>query len=166
MNTIEAFKTVRDMPYRIPLALKEKDVCCSGKHKLLKDMLEKQGFEVRYRVCTFLWSSIDLPEKVSSVQHHDNNTHVWLETLVNNEWIIADATWDSGLKNIFHINDWDGKSNTQPAVKPIEIFSPQKSADIMNNYNDEDILNDLEINGEFYKAFNDWLEEQRASVSE
>lgn len=154
------------MSYRILLALGEKDVSCSGKHKLLKGLFEKQGLEVRYRVCTFLWSSIDLPEKVSSVQHNDNSTHVWLEVFIKDDWIVVDATWDSGLKNIFHVNKWDGKSNTQPAVKPIEIFSPQKSTDIMNNEDDEDILNDLKMNGEFYKAFNNWLEEQRVSVSE
>lgn len=149
------------MPYRIPLTLRENDVCCSGKHKLLKRLLEKQGLEVRYRICTFLWSSINLPKKVSGVQHDDNSTHIWLESFINNEWIIVDATWDSSLKNIFYVNEWDGKSNTEPAVKPIEIFSPQKSADIMNIEDDEDILNDLKRNGEFYKAFNDWLEEQR-----
>ena len=164
MNTIKAFKIARDIAYRIPLSLDEKDDCCSGKHKLLKDILEKQGLEVRYRVCSFLWSSIDLPEKVSSVHHDDNCTHVWLEVFINGEWVIVDATWDSGLKNIFHVNEWDGKTNTQIAVKPIKIFSPQKSEDIMNHENDEDILNDLKINGEFYKAFNDWLEEQRVSV--
>ena len=166
MDIIKAFQTVRDMPYRIPLALGEKDFCCSGKHKILKDLLIRQGFEVRYRVCSFLWSSIDLPSEVSDVPHDDLSSHVWLEVLIDGEWIVVDATWDSGLKNILHVNEWDGKSNTQPAVKPIEIFSPQKSADIMNNENDEDILNDLKINGEFYKAFNDWLEEQRVSVSE
>ncbi|MEX0877562.1 MAG: hypothetical protein WDZ40_01705 [Candidatus Spechtbacterales bacterium] len=166
MNTIEAFKTVRDVPYRVPLALRENDVCCSGKCKLLKDLFEKQGLEVRYRVCTFLWSSINLPKEVSSVPHDDNSTHVWLEVLINDEWIIVDATWDSSLINIFHVNEWDGKSNTQPAVEPIETFSPQKSADIMNSENDEDILNDLKINGKFYKAFNGWLAENRVSVSE
>jgi len=107
-----------------------------------------------------------LPEKVTSVQHNDNSTHVWLEVFLTDEWIIVDATWDSGLKNIFHVNEWDGKSNTKPAVKPIDIFNPQKSADIMNNENEEDILNDLKINREFYKTFNNWLEEQRVSVSE
>ena len=166
MNTIEAFKTVRDRPYRIPIALGEKDDCCNGKHKLLKELFEKQGLEVRYRICTFLWSSIDMPEKVSSIQHNNKSTHVWLEVLIQDEWIIVDATWDSGLKNIFNVNEWDGKSNTQLAVRPIEIFSPLKSADIMNNEDEEDILNDLKMNGEFYEAFNNWLEEQRVSVSE
>jgi len=166
MNVIKSFKTVRDLPYRIPLALGEKDVCCSGKHKILKDLLVKEGFKVRYRVCSFLWSSIDLPEKVLNISHDNNSTHVWLEVNINNEWIVVDATWDSGLKNIFHVNEWDGKSNTEIAVKPLEIFNPQKSADIMDNESDEEILSDLKTNWEFYKAFNDWLNEQRVSVSE
>lgn len=166
MTIIEAFKTVRDMPYRIPLALGEKDVCCSGKHKILKDLFTKQGFEVRYRVCSFLWSSLDLPREASNVPHDDLSSHVWLEVLIDGEWIIVDATWDIGIKNIFHVNEWDGKSNTETAVKPLEIFTPQKSADIMNSENDEDILSDLKINGEFYKAFNGWLDKQRVSVSE
>ncbi len=165
MDIIEAFKIVRDMPYRIPLALGEKDISCSGKHKILKDLFIEQGFEVRYRVCSFLWSSIDLSSEVLSVPHDDLSSHVWLEVSIDGEWVIVDATWDMGIKNIFHVNEWDGKSNTEMAVKPLEIFTLQKSADIMNNENDEDILNDLKINGEFYKAFNNWLAEQRISVS-
>jgi hypothetical protein len=166
MTIIEAFKTVRDVPYRIPVSLGEKDVCCSGKHKILKDLFIEQGFEVRYRVCSFLWSSIDLPSEVSNIPHDDLSSHVWLDVLVDGKWVIVDATWDIGIRNIFQVNEWDGKSNTEPAVKPIEVFSPQKSADIMNNESNEDILNDLKVNGEFYKAFNVWLEEQRVAVSE
>jgi len=166
MNILKAFNNIRDIPYRIPLTLGEKDDCCSGKHKLLRDLLIKQGFEVRYRVCSFLWSSIDLPEKVSNVPHDDNSTHVYLEVLIDDKWTIVDATWDSGIKNILKVNKWNGKSNTKIAVEPTKIFSPQKSASIMHNEIEEDILNDLKINGEFYKAFNNWLNEQRVSVSE
>ena len=166
MNIIEAFEIVRDIPYRIPLALGEKDVCCSGKHKLLKDLFIKQVFEVRYRVCSFLWSSISLPNKISNISHNDLSSHVWLEVLINGKWIIVDATWDIGIKNILHVNEWDGKSNTETAVKPLEIFNPQKSAYIMNSNNNEKILNNLKINGEFYRAFNDWLAKQRLSVFE
>lgn len=161
MTPTEAFKNIRDIPYRIPLALRDKDSCCNGKHKLLRNSLEKLGYEVRYRICTFLWSSMDLPAKLSAIPHNDNSTHVWLEILINNEWIIVDATWDCGIKKNFHINEWDGTTNTVPAVKPVEIFSPEKSAEIMTGQNDEEILKDLKINGEFYRAFNEWLEEKR-----
>lgn len=166
MNIIESFKSVRDLPYRIPLTLNEKDVCCSGKHKMLKDLLEEDGFEVRYRVCSFLWSSVELPKEVANVAHDNQSTHVYLEVLIDGEWVVVDATWDLGIKNIFYVNEWDGESNTEIAVRPLEIFSPQKSADIMNHMNDEQILDDLKVNGEFYKVFNNWLDEQRVVVSE
>lgn len=161
---IADFKTVRDIPYRIPLTLDEKDNCCSGKHKLLKDLLIKQGLGVRYRICSFRWSSINLPEKVSGISHNDLCTHLYLEVLIDGQWIVVDATWDSSIRKILHVNEWDGKSDTEIAVQPIEIFSPKKSADIMNNENNDEILSDLRINGEFYRAFNDWLEENRKLV--
>jgi hypothetical protein len=158
---ISAFKTVRDMPYRIPLALDEEDSCCNGKHRILKNLLIEQGFKVRYRICTFRWSSINLPEKVSNVPHDDNCAHLYLEVMINGRWVIVDATWDGGLKDIFHINEWDGKQNTEIAVKSISIFSPKESAEIMKNDDEEEILSDLQINVEFYRAFNRWLEENR-----
>ena len=34
---------------------------------------------------------------------------------------------------MFDINQWDGQTDTKLAVKPIEIFTPEKSEDIINN---------------------------------
>jgi len=168
MNIISTFNTVRDIPYRIPLSPGEEDFCCNGKHIMLKKLLSEQGHEVRYRVCSFLWSSLDLPSKVSSISHDDNATHLFLEVMINSKWVIIDASWDIGLKNILKVNEWDGKSNTEIGVTPIKIFAPQKSTEIMDADNNEaSVQKDLEINGEFYKAFNDWLDETRkAFVSE
>ncbi len=161
MSLLDSFQSIRDIPYKIPLTPNKEDTCCNGKHKKLKDLLIKQGFKVRYRVGSFLWSSLNLPSEVSNVPHDDLSSHVWLEVLIDGEWITIDATWDVGLKNIFHINEWDGKSNTEIAVKILEIFSPEKSAEIMDGENDDGLLSDLKINGKFYKAFNDWLERKR-----
>lgn len=75
--------------------------------------------------------------------------------------MIVDPTWDIGLKSIFSINEWNLNKNQKIAVKPIKKFSLKKSADIMNNEDDQEILDDLKINGKFYKALNDWLAEIR-----
>lgn len=159
MNSIiKIFETVRDMPYSIPLNLKEEDFCCSGKHKILKSLFAEQNLEVRYRVCSFLWSSINLPEKVSNISHGDYCTHVYLEVLIDGKWVVVDATWDKKIEDIFHVNEWDGKTNTKIAVEPVEIFSLKKSEDIMNCEDDKKILNDLKKNSQFYEAFNKWLE--------
>lgn len=165
MTIIETFKTIRDIPYRIPLTLNEEDKCCDGKHIMLKNLLEELGLKVRYRVCSFLWSSVNLPNEVLNIFHDNLSSHVWLEVLINDKWLIIDATWDIGIKNIFPINEWDGKSNTKIAVNPLKLYTPQESARIMNNSNDEEIILDLKRNKSFYKAFNDWLAVQRTFTS-
>ncbi|HRY36545.1 MAG TPA: hypothetical protein P5230_01525 [Candidatus Magasanikbacteria bacterium] len=161
MDLISIFESIRDMPYRIPLKWGEEDNCCSGKHEKLFNLLKNNGYKVRYRVCVFLWSDLKLPLELEKIPHDEDCTHTYLEIKINNEWKILDATWDGGLKEIFHINKWDGKSDTEIAVKPTKIFNPQKSLEIVNNQNEEIINKDLKINGEFYKGFNDWLDKIR-----
>jgi hypothetical protein len=162
MDLISAFKLIRDIPYKIPLKYGAKDSCCSGKHEKLSKFLTKGGYKVRYRVCVFLWSSLKLPAKLNKIPHYDDCTHIYLEFKIGSKWRILDATWDKGLKKLFHINKWDGKSDTEIAVKPIKIFSPRKSLEIVMNQSKEAINKDLAINGKFYKAFNEWLEKNRS----
>jgi len=161
MDLISIFNSIRDIPYSIPLTWEEEDNCCSGKHEKLLNLLKKEGYEVRYRVCAFLWSSLNLPPELESIPHDKDCTHTYLEININGDWKILDATWDKGVKNILQVNEWDGKSDTKIGVKSIKIFTPQKSLEIVNNQNEELINKDLEINGEFYKGFNEWLVKNR-----
>ena len=163
-KAINYFYFVRDIPYKIPTSIKETDYCCGGKHKILSDLLKSLGLQVRNRVCLFLWNSLDLPSKFKKISYENDCTHTYLEIKTNNRWEVLDVTWDVGLARVFHINDWDGKSNTEIAVKPIKIFSPQKSEEILNNFEKkENIIKDLKMNGKFYEAFNNWLKEIRRS---
>lgn len=161
MDLISVFNSIQDIPYRIPLKWGEEDNCCSGKHKRLLTLLAKRGYKVRYRVCVFLWHSLNLPPELEKISHDANCTHTYLEIYLNNSWKILDATWDIGLKSLFYINEWDGKSDTKIAVKPIKIFTPKKSLDIINSQNEKAIKRDLKINGVFYKEFNKWLDKNR-----
>jgi len=156
MDIIKAFNSVKDVPYRIPLSSEEEDHCCSGKHKRLKDLLK--GYKTRYRICDFKWSSLDLPERVKIVKHDDDCTHMYLEVFLDGKWVVVDATWDKGLSRVFEINEWDGKTDTKIAVIPTNIYSPGKSLEILNA---ENIEEDLGRNGDFYEAFNEWLEDIR-----
>ncbi|NTU66844.1 MAG: hypothetical protein HGB08_02860 [Candidatus Moranbacteria bacterium] len=158
---VNAFNQVRDIPYKIPVSLGENDCCCSGKHMLLKKAFENLGYECRYRVCSFRWSDLKLPKGVCEAQHDDNSTHVYLEMKIDGEWKNIDATWDSGLSGVFHVNEWDGENDTEIAVPIMDLLSDEKSHEIMTNENIEVIRDDLKKNGEFYKAFNKWLEECR-----
>lgn len=159
---VKLFEEVRDMPYRIPLAIGEEDVCCSGKARKLKNILENKGLQVRYRVCEFKWSDMEvLPSHVRDVSHDDRSTHVYLEVFVEGKWIKIDPTWDQGLSSIFPVAHWDGIHDTQVAVKEIVVYDPEKSRQIMDNESDEVAKKDLETNGKFYGAFNEWLEDIR-----
>lgn len=152
----QIFNQIRDIPYYIPLSLKEIDHCCSGKHKTLKKLLEDSGYQVRYQVISFTWDSMNLPKEILEISHENLSSHVYLKVLINNQWIDMDATWDIGLKNIFSVNEWNGDNNII-AVPVLENFSLQKSQEIMENETKEEIINDLKINGKFYQAFNNWL---------
>jgi hypothetical protein len=161
MNIIEEFNKERDIPYKIPLSSSEVDNCCSGKASRLKKVFENNGYQARVRVCKFKWSDLDLPSELTDIPHEDDCTHAYLEVLIDGNWVLLDSTWDKGFKHIFHVNDWDGTSNTKLAVDPLETYSPEESQKIMEDEDDEEIERDLAINGKFYKGYNEWLESIR-----
>ena len=157
------FNQVRDIPYNIPLSPKETDYCCSGKHKIFKQLLENLAYQVRYRVVSFTWDSLKLPTEIFAIPHENSSTHVYLEIFIDNQWQDVDVTWDIGLKSIFPINQWNGGKNII-AVPVLKKFSSKKSQEIMDNETEEEITNDLKINGKFYEAFNWWLESNNTKI--
>lgn len=162
------FNLVRDIPYRISLKQDEADHCCTGKHRVLYYVLKNLGFKVRIRQCEFLWSSMNLPKKVIGLSKEDLSSHTYLEIYNKNkkEWLPIDATWDSGLSKRFKISMWDGKNKTFIAVKPIRILSPKESLRrLEKEATEEFFIKDMNIQGKFYEAFNDWLEELRKAKS-
>lgn len=160
---MQIFSHIRDIPYSIPLIFGEEDNSCVGKNLLLFKQLSTLGYTVRWRVCEFLWSSLSLPDKVKQLPHDDSSSHAYLEVLINDIWQTVDTTWDSGLASILPVATWDGSRSTTGAVVPTNIFSPEKSAEIMNNLVQEEFEKDMKTSGEFYRAFNEWLVESRNS---
>lgn len=160
-QSLKKFKQIRDIPYRIPLSLSEPNYCCSGKSCRLKEALEKTGYRARYRVCEFRWSDLPFPNEILKIPHEDFATHVYLEVKKDSDWMHVDPTWDSGLNRIFLISQWDEKSNTPIAVKPIKLFSHEKSQKIMGSSDLKEIEKNMEQDRDFFKAVNAWLETQR-----
>ena len=158
------FEKIRDIHYRIPLSLSEPNHCCSGKATLLKEALEKIGWKVRYRVCEFKWFDLVLPEIVKSVPHDAVSPHVYLEARKDGEWFNVDPSWDSALKHILPVAEWDGKSSTTIAVKPTKLYSHEQSQREMDNSDVSAFEADLKKNGAFYKMFNKYLEDQRLKL--
>jgi hypothetical protein len=164
-KAINYFYFIRDIPYKIPLSTKEIDCCCSGKHEALFVLLKSLGLQVRYRVCLFLWSNLNLSPKLKKIPHENDCTHTYLEIKIKRGWKVLDATWDIGLRRILPVNEWDGKLDTKIAVQPIKIFSLEKSKKIIEDQSERLFRKDLKINGKFYKAFNAWLERARVKTN-
>lgn len=156
---IELFNSVRDIPYQVPLSLEEENFSCVGKGILLKNKLETAGYTVRWKEGEFRWEDVGLPAYVLAVAHDALSTHVWLEVLIDDQWIVADPTWDKDLKVIFSVNEWDGKSSQHVAFPVIRTIP------------DEDVVitaepppeweQDIKRNKDFFEAVNNWLDEQR-----
>ncbi len=91
MKQVDYFYFVRDIPYKIPTSIKETDYCCSGKHEILFDLLKSLGLQARYRICLFLWSSLNLPPKLKKIPHENDCTHTYLEINIKGKWKILDA---------------------------------------------------------------------------
>lgn len=157
VNIVQIFNSIRDIPYRIPLSWEDKSLDCIGKHNRLAEALSEKGYKVRLRTCTFRWSDLNIPEKILKIPHKDECKHLFLEMFIDNKWITLDVTWDSDLRNILKVNEWDGASDTEIAVKPIKIFSPSE----IHTETKESFQKDMQESGAFYKAFNEWLEEAR-----
>ena len=164
-NIIKEFEKVRDIPYRIALLLDEPSGDCLGKAQLLFKIFEKYGYKVRYRICKIKWSSLNLPDEITKIPHDDNCSHAYLEVKINEDWKIIDPTWDKGLKNLFPINEWDGKSGTKLAIPSAETLTPEASLEHLKYITTlEGIESDLKENGKFYKALNEWLEISRQKI--
>jgi len=159
---IKEFEKVRDIPYRIALFTDEPSNDCLGKAMILFEIFKKYGYEVRYRVCKIRWSDLNLPDEITIFPHDDNCSHTYLEVKIEEDWKIIDPTWDKRLKNIFYINEWDGKSSNEIAIPCLERLSPEESLEhIKNITTKEAILSDIKENYQFYKALNEWLEKRR-----
>ncbi len=157
-DLIDIFNSVRDIPYRISLVCGQDANCCVDKTLKLSSLLRENGMQTKLVHCDFFWShQFFLPNELRRIPHSDSSSHVYLEFLSGDKWIALDPTWDKGLASVLPVTVWDGKSNTQIAIRPSTIYSPQDHIDFI--YSQED----LETNGEFYRAFNNWLESIRSS---
>lgn len=161
MSIVEEIRAIRDIPYRIPLALEEVDHCCIGKHRLAKKVLERHGYVVRFRLGEFLWSKMKLPSDLLRIPHEDLCQHVFLEYKHGEEWRVLDITWEQPLMSVLPFVDWDGASSTALAVPVDKRLSPEESERIMSlegealrKATDED----LGKSGSFYAALNTYLE--------
>ncbi len=164
MDLATLFRTVRDIPYRIPLTSTQADYSCNGKTSLLKMVLEYKRVDVRPRFCEFRWSDMEhLPDDVRDVHHEEECGHVYLEVKIGSRWYVVDPTWDQRVHRVLPVNEWTGETkNMKIAVPPRRIYSPKDSLDV---FLEEDTKPEEDPDVPFYAAFNEWLEEVRRTYN-
>jgi hypothetical protein len=102
-----------------------------------------------------------LPKSLKEIPHEDRMSHVYLEVCDKEQesWMIVDATWDKRLASKLPVSEWDGKGETAIAVKPIEIL--KERIDKYDGPSEAQRTELMKVNGQFFEAFNKWLESIR-----
>jgi arylamine N-acetyltransferase len=162
VDSISYFTFVRDIPFRLPLSVDEPAPYCVDKHVVLKTLLSSLGFKVRYALCRWLWSSLDMPESLKEIPHEDRAVHVYLEVYNKEQtrWMTVDATWDKGLAPKLPVSEWDGRSDTTLAVKPTESLDPIENQEEFDKLKPR-IQQAIKVNDKFFEALNKWVESIR-----
>lgn len=172
---VAAFEYVRDIPYariadrnpatELEQMLLQNRGTCNEKHTLLGAFIELLGLELRYVSHRFRWSDLDVcyPADLQQLARQmPVCDHLFIQAKILGKWISIDATWDTPLEAAgFHVNyNWDGYSNTVPAVQKIEeIVHPSLAA---RNLAKQQLVAGYtprarEVQPGFYKSFNEWL---------
>lgn len=120
---IDLFERVQNIPFGFS---KDKAVC-SEKHFFLAKEFKRLGIPVKFLLVKFSWKDLPISKEVEQAVDKQKNPfhwHVALKIKPRNKWIHLDATWDLGLKEsgLPVVEQWDGKSDTKLAVKPIRII--------------------------------------------
>ncbi len=137
-SRITVFEKVRNIPYGIyydqlnltngpSSMLRRGKGSCSPKHYLLGLIYERMGVKVRYCTYPFRWSDMNVgyPGTLKDLAAGMPVTyHLACSILVDGKWTLVDATWEPALKPAgFPVNEqWDGKSDTVLAVKPLDEY--------------------------------------------
>jgi len=158
------FKRVQNVPYFLFRHRDSKKLFslnkggCAEKAIWLGNKLKEMDIPVKYYRIEFKWEELPIPKEIIKIKkkgsEHHLAHHLALKAKVNNKWIWIDPTWDPGLeKGGFPVSkNWNGKTNTKLAVKPLKIeeFEPHDPSNINLT--------------EFTKALNKYLDKMRKKM--
>ncbi|MDE1848642.1 MAG: hypothetical protein KGH55_01260 [Nanoarchaeota archaeon] len=133
---VNLFEKVQSIPYKVckfdETALNENISCGDCRHKsyILKNLLEKEGFEVHLVKVIFDWRDLPLPESMIKILKKSGTVwpHSIIEVKVGGKWVKVDCTWDLKLKELgFPVTEnWNGSSDTKQVTKRnLEFYKPE-----------------------------------------
>ncbi len=140
---IELFEKVQKIPYKVCKFEKEtinenlKEGDCRHKVELLKQLLEKEGFEVKKQEVIFNWKDLPFSEKIIGILKESDTVwkHIALKVKIGEKWIKIDPTWNPELKKKgFPVTEnWDGISDTELVTNGKVEFYIEGKCDIKPN---------------------------------
>lgn len=120
---IELFEKVQKIPYKVCKFEKEtidenlEEGDCRHKAELLKQLLEKEDFEVKKQDVLFDWADLPFPPEIINILEESDTVwkHIALKVKIENKWVKVDPTWSLELKKKgFPVTEnWDGLSDTK-----------------------------------------------------
>jgi len=181
-SLVKIFSQIRDIPYFIDLRLldlangprgmlEDGKGSCTPKHYLMGMMYGRLGYKTRYMTYSFNWKDIgaDYPKEVRDMADEIPVTyHLACKVLIDGKWLLIDATWDTPLaKAGFPVNkNWDGKSGTILAVKPVKEFIHDDAGERDRAFREKmasyTLTEKLELS-RFTAALNAWLDKVRVT---
>jgi len=158
---IRLYKKIQKVPYHFVERRDPKKLfdigkgCCFEKNVFLAREYEKLGIPVKYFLIEFYWRDLPIPKHIiKKIENPENHwQHLAFKIKVVSKWIWVDSSWDIALaKAGFPVTkDWDGKSDTKLAVKPLDIKLTRRKHKTRV----------VTTQKEFFRALNEYLEKVR-----
>ena len=171
LAAVQAFRTVRDMPYATNAA-HDADALrrvgrgdCLAKSALLIEELQGLGLCARRVRWRYLLPEHPVEVRLLPTRY---DVHSAVQVRLGERWALVDATHDSLLAAKLTVADWDGASHTPPAYEPAGPIW-------VDGQHDDEIRAEIEeivqrwhgvspsVGPTYQRAFNAWLDELRSS---
>jgi len=172
---VAAYEFVRDIAYgnigsrsAFDVLLAKKGTC-SGKHALLKLLLQELGENVESWFAKHDFGKFPIrpwPSELTEFQHKNiPDYHDFLKVKDGDKWLTVDAVFDKPLSSLgFPTLEWDGKTSMQLPVDASEVFPAEGE---MEDYKKK-LIGALpedaqKMRKEFLAAMTTWLDTKRNS---
>ncbi|MEO1004151.1 MAG: hypothetical protein AAFX65_13705 [Cyanobacteria bacterium J06638_7] len=155
------FREVRDRPYAWALSPGSHTNNCYVKGVELLQRLGMLGYTVRGRVGE---NSFDrrLPERIRRLHPGEFLlTHFWVEVLLDEQWLILDASYDSALSHAgFPVREW---GDNAPCFNINRVYTQPEAISHQMKWSDEVFLRRYYAAiAAFAHALNHWYESARS----
>lgn len=157
---VQLFNAIRDIPYVIDS--EERDASCVAKTKLLGEILTRIGLQCQVMTCDVKWGNIGLPQAILRLAPRPVFSHFYLKVFIpeTKQWVVADPTWDLGMRTAFPVNKWNGISDTKLAYSGNNLREATNSNGIPLTPFSIPFRN-FDPNDEFTKGLNRWYVKNR-----